>query len=348
MLFNAYRRGATSIILRVRLMRSDLADGSGITGLNYSSSNLIISTICDNESSPTSYYQTGGNIQPVGSWPWDIGTYDPPDPGKCRFAEINSTQHPGIYEIHLDDARFAVTNAKSMIVSVHGATNLAEANFLVPLTDLDPYDATRGGMSALPNAAADNAGGLLISDAGGVDVDAMAATLEKLETTVQLADSGDYQFTEEALELGPTCTTYTLSTPGMSTPECYAPDEYLDLIYGKSNVDKWADLDNEDDATTITNRRAWAICTASALIDSRLRDGPYTIPFEEPIEPDIVDLCARWAGVLLYDGRLIREQDPITDEVGQQRKIIDMRIRQLLSGQIKLNLDRTQSAPRAF
>lgn len=41
----------------------------------------------------------------------------------------------------------------------------------VRLTDLDIDDATRGGLLALPDAAADAAGGLPISDAGGLDLD---------------------------------------------------------------------------------------------------------------------------------------------------------------------------------
>jgi len=39
---------------------------------------------------------------------------------------------------------------------------------------VDLNDAVRGGMTALPNAAADAAGGLPISDAGGLDMDALA------------------------------------------------------------------------------------------------------------------------------------------------------------------------------
>lgn len=43
----------------------------------------------------------------------------------------------------------------------------------IRLTDVDLDDATRGGMTALPNASADAAGGLPISDAGGLDLDAV-------------------------------------------------------------------------------------------------------------------------------------------------------------------------------
>jgi len=46
----------------------------------------------------------------------------------------------------------------------------------VQVVPFDPYDAVRMGLTALPNAAADAAGGLPISDAGGLDLDAQLVT----------------------------------------------------------------------------------------------------------------------------------------------------------------------------
>lgn len=52
----------------------------------------------------------------------------------------------------------------------------------------DPTDAVRMGMTALPNAAADAAGGLVISDAGGLDIDAMNTNVSAI-----LTDTADMQ-----------------------------------------------------------------------------------------------------------------------------------------------------------
>lgn len=46
----------------------------------------------------------------------------------------------------------------------------------------DPHDTVRLGLTALPNAAADAAGGLPISDAGGLDMDAILADTNELQT----------------------------------------------------------------------------------------------------------------------------------------------------------------------
>ncbi len=56
----------------------------------------------------------------------------------------------------------------------------------IQLTDVDLFDAIRGGMAALPNAAADAAGGLPISDLGGLDLDARI----QIDIAAILVDTG--------------------------------------------------------------------------------------------------------------------------------------------------------------
>jgi len=59
-----------------------------------------------------------------------------------------------------------VSNAKSLLVSVLGATNAAETDVVIPLRDLDPFDAVRAGLTALPSVASGSAGSLLTSGTG--------------------------------------------------------------------------------------------------------------------------------------------------------------------------------------
>jgi hypothetical protein len=120
--------GATSNILRAKLLRVDT--GQGLTGLTLASSGLIISTICDNEAAATAYTESGATIETIAT----LGTFEAPTATKCRFKEVDATNHPGTYEIQIDDARFAVTNAKVLRVSILGVTNLREHEFLVELT----------------------------------------------------------------------------------------------------------------------------------------------------------------------------------------------------------------------
>lgn len=143
-----FKRGQGSIILRVKILDSSVSTGAGKTGLSSASSGLVISTIADNEASPTSYTVAGSTIEAVAT----LGTYAAPTATKCRFAEVSSTYHPGVYELHIADARFAVSSAKSLLISISGATNAAQCDAVIPLRDVDPYDAAAFGMSRLDAA----------------------------------------------------------------------------------------------------------------------------------------------------------------------------------------------------
>lgn len=131
----SFKRGQGSIILRVKIRNSSVSTGAGLTGLTSASSGLKISTIADNEATPTVYSVASSTIETITT----LGTYAAPTATKCRFKEVGA-DHPGIYEIQIADARFAVAGAKSLMVSISGATNAAECDALVPLVDVDPFD----------------------------------------------------------------------------------------------------------------------------------------------------------------------------------------------------------------
>lgn len=180
-----YKRGQTSVVLRVKLLDSSVATGAGLTGLTNASSGLIISTIADNESSATAYTVGGSNVETITT----LGTYAAPTSGKCRFKEVDSTNHKGIYEIQIADARFAVSSAKSLLVSIAGATNLAQCDVVVPLRDLDPYDSVRAGLTAIPNVAFGATGGLSsYVIRGGTMQTGSTSTTAKLDSSASATD----------------------------------------------------------------------------------------------------------------------------------------------------------------
>ena len=84
----------------------------------------------------------------------------------------------GEYRLDLPDAAFA-TGAQH--VDIGGTvTGMVVLGGRVRLVDYDPEDAVRLGLTALPNAAADAAGGLPISDAGGLDLDTKLANTNEV------------------------------------------------------------------------------------------------------------------------------------------------------------------------
>lgn len=92
----------------------------------------------------------------------------------------------GLYRLDLPDAAFA-SGADGVVVG-GSVTGMIVVGPYIPLFDVDPYDSTRAGMTALPAAAADAAGGLPISDAGGLDLDTLYSTIENIYT-----DTGSLQ-----------------------------------------------------------------------------------------------------------------------------------------------------------
>ena len=157
-----YHLGQTSIILRIKILDSSVSTGAGLTGLTFSSSGLIIAAIADNEASTTAYTAAGSTIETITT----LGTFATPTATKCRFKEVDSTNHPGVYEIQLDNARYAVSSAKSLLVSIGGATNAAQTDACIPLRQTDPYNAVTGGITALPNTACTTNASLLTSGTG--------------------------------------------------------------------------------------------------------------------------------------------------------------------------------------
>jgi len=123
--------GGTGNKLRFTLKKA--STGLPYTGLTFSSSGLIISTITDVESSAIVYAQASGNVEDITT----LGTFAAPTTNKCRFKEVSPTNHPGTYEYQIADARFAVANSKRMVVTVSGVTDLLTSDYEIQLTQSD-------------------------------------------------------------------------------------------------------------------------------------------------------------------------------------------------------------------
>lgn len=123
--------GSTSNAIRTTLRHS--TTGQGLTGISSASTGLIVSTICDNEATPTVYSVAGGTIETIAT----LGTFAAPTATKCRLKEVDATNNPGMVELQFDDARFAVANAKTLRVTISGATNLLAKTITIQLQGVD-------------------------------------------------------------------------------------------------------------------------------------------------------------------------------------------------------------------
>ena len=130
----------------------DSADGSAETGITVTG--LDMQYVRDNTAPTAKVDATSGSLTAHSD---------------NTIIEVDATDQPGLYKVDWPDAAFA-TGVDHVVCTVSG-TGFAPVHREFILTSVDLFDAVRGGMTALPNAAADAAGGLPVSDAGGLDLD---------------------------------------------------------------------------------------------------------------------------------------------------------------------------------
>ena len=158
------KEGSTNVSIRLRII--DSSDGTPETGVTSATSGLDL------------WYQKEGAAK-VSLTESDLSalTDAHSDGGILHISD-------GYYRVDVPDAAF--TGADSVIVG-GTVTGMIVIGNEIQIVEYDPNDAVRLGLTALPNAAADAAGGLPISDAGGLDLDTQLANA--VPTVAAIADA---------------------------------------------------------------------------------------------------------------------------------------------------------------
>jgi hypothetical protein len=191
-------KGSTSVILPVSIYDSSSTTGAKLAGLVYNSGSL------------TAYYNrmgASGAATAISLVTATKGTWT-----SSGFVAIDGTNMPGDYELHVPDAALA-TGVNEVAIQLKGATNMVPVNLTVHLTATDRQDSVRGGMTALPNAAAAASGGLYIrgAGAGAINQDANG----RVDVNV-VAWSADTTMVANLLASGKVMLTGTVSTAGFT------------------------------------------------------------------------------------------------------------------------------------
>lgn len=234
----AIKKASTDVTVYLFIQASNVTTGAGLTGLTFETASLV-----------ASYVRPGAARAAI-----TLATLAAADSAHSDggFKEVDATNMPGIYRLDLPDAVCA-TGVNSVVVMLKGATNMAPVVLEVQLVSYDPNDAVRLGITALPNAAADAAGGLPISDAGALDLDAQIKTdiddliirltaaragyLDKLNVSGALAHSdaaSTYKADVSALALEATLT--AIKGAGWSDQTLVAIDILIDAIKAKTDL----------------------------------------------------------------------------------------------------------------
>lgn len=145
-------KGATSVLLRIFIQDSSSTTGAGLAGLAFNTAGLTCYRMRDDDGNAGA---TAISLATATLGTWAAG----------GFKEKDATNAPGWYEFGVTNAAIA-TGSRTVGVHLKGATNMAPLPIEIELTGWDNQDGVRGGMTALPNAAAEAAGGLYTRGTG--------------------------------------------------------------------------------------------------------------------------------------------------------------------------------------
>lgn len=120
----------------------------------------------------------------------------------------------------------------------------------------------------------------------------------------------------------------------------------IEKKFGQSNVQKWANVDNDDNLDKIAAKQRVAMDDAEGYINSRLRGKGYVIPFAAPYPSEIVRITALRAAVELYMSRGVVDADPGENAMQSTINEIERTLGQIISGRIKLDVVRDEYVPR--
>lgn len=165
MLLDIVTKGTTDYSCTIRIV--DSTDGTPETGVVYNTSGIDL------------WYRRPGAVHTSITEATQTEDGAHADGG---FVHISD----GYYRLDLPDA--AVASGVDYVDVGGTVTGMVVIGGRIKLTSVDLGDSVRAGLTALPNAAADAAGGLAISDAGGLDLDALNSNV-----TAALADTNELQ-----------------------------------------------------------------------------------------------------------------------------------------------------------
>lgn len=166
------KKGVTSQILEIFIQDTRAGDGGGLTGLVFNSAGL------------TCYYHrntgaAGGTAVTLVTM--TVGTFT-----SSGFKEIDATNMPGWYQLCLPDAVFA-SGADSVSAHLKGASNMGTVPLEIQLIDIDLNDTVRAGLTALPNAAAGAANGLIGAGTGSNQIDLTGGKVKPADGSIAAA-----------------------------------------------------------------------------------------------------------------------------------------------------------------
>lgn len=128
----------------------------------------------------------------------------------------------------------------------------------------------------------------------------------------------------------------------------YCTRANIETAIGATNVAKYADLDNDQDAAKILARITVVIADVTTTIDDRLRGGPHTVPFTTA-PTTIRRIAEKLSAAQLYESRGAKDVDLETGQAvhiyAGMKADAESDLSDIRDGSIRLDLDSTQDTP---
>lgn len=247
------KAGTTSFIVNIFIQDTSKTDGSGLTGVTYSSSGLVC--YYKRTDGTASVSCTIGDITTLGTF---AGTST-----DAALKAVDGTNMPGVYELHIPNNALA-SGATSVVLMLKGVTNMAPVVLEIELIAVDLNDSVRMGLTALPNVAAGASGGLPLSTNASGHVTAATVSDKTGYTASTVTDKTGYSVSTVSDKTGYSVsavsdkTGYSLSAAGLDAivPETgYNVRQTLALILAAvagvaSGVDTGSPVFKAPDGTT--------------------------------------------------------------------------------------------------
>jgi phage gp36-like protein len=129
----------------------------------------------------------------------------------------------------------------------------------------------------------------------------------------------------------------------------YISKSDIEDLFGVENVAVYSNLENEDDGAD-DDRIDRAIAQAEAKVEARLRGGRYAMPLVGNSSDALLiikDICARYAGVWLFQSRGVRPDEADANAMAVHEEAANQMLNDLHSGVLKLDAVMVRTGPTA-
>ncbi len=125
----------------------------------------------------------------------------------------------------------------------------------------------------------------------------------------------------------------------------------LDNMFGTTNINTWADLENQGSAQVIADRIAWAVEAATEDAKIVLRNSPSNVDALTYVPTPLRVAVTRKAGVMLYESRGVLDVDAEGQSyhrLSRHEKLADKFFQQVTAGRMVLGSAPSEMVPVVF